>query len=166
MLCDGRPDGLSAQLFRAVARRLREKKGVCVNDSWLDEEGGGGGGGDRGVEVDTKTKSTQPPSSISSSSSSSTPFPLSLALGHLINDPQGAHPPTHANVVFRTTQLSATHLPSPSLLSLVPTLTASGNNREERVVVCVVAAEAVEGGEEGRELLVEYGQDPRSVGYV
>jgi len=54
----------------------------------------------------------------------------------------------------------------PSLLPLLPSLSASGHNQVERGVVAVGKLAGMEGGKEGKELFVNYGQDPMSVGYV
>jgi len=162
-LCDGRPFGLSAHMFRAISRRQHERLGLQVNDAWLEGEGEGGkenGEGtakERGAEGGGKRSS--------------------LAWGHLINDPQGSG--GRPNVAFRTIRVTvaasaapaapASSFPPsfpPSLLPSLPTLSASGNNARERVVIAVVAVEAMEGGAEGKELFVQYSQDPTHLGYI
>ena len=147
LLCDGRPNGISAQLFRAHSERETEYKGMRVNSCWLEEEEEderGREGGREGGRLEG-----------------------CLALGHLINDPKGSE--YEANVVFKATRLTADSSPPslpPSLLPLLPSLSASGDNQVERVVVTVVTLAGMEGGKEGKELFVNYGQDPMSVGYV
>jgi hypothetical protein len=150
LLCDGRPDGISAQLFRAHSERVRANKGMEVNSCWLEEEEEEEGEGGREGEKKEGRR-----------------LEGCLALGHLINDPKGSE--YEANVVFKATRLTADSSPPslpPSLLPLLPSLSASGDNQVERVVVVVVAMGGMEGGKEGKELFVNYGQDPLSVGYV
>lgn len=147
LLCDGRPEGISAQLFRARAEREMERNGIGVCTRWLEEEGEGEEGREERKEKGRLAGC--------------------LGLGHLINDPKGSE--CDANVVFKASRLTADSAPPslpPSLLPYLPTLSASGNNRMERVVVAVVALEGIEGGRDGKELFVSYGQDPTSVGYV
>jgi hypothetical protein len=147
-------------MFRAISLRQHERLGLQVNDAWLEGEGEGGKENGEGAAKERDAEGGGKRSS--------------LAWGHLINDPQGSG--GRPNVAFRTIRVTvatpaapASSFPPsfpPSLLPSLPTLSASGNNARERVVIAVVAVEAMEGGAEGKELFVQYSQEPTRLGYI
>jgi hypothetical protein len=173
LLVDGRPDGLSGEIFETAAE-LRTRADTC----WLDAPSACAARG--GAESSTDgARSCRLCGFVA-------PRPdAARALGHLVNHmPDGMA----ANVVFRLVPLPA-DVP-PALLDLLPCIHAGGLQPTPRWVraqswlmrhrsadVCsvllrffsalqVVEVRASRALSVGEELYADYGKDPSSLGYL
>lgn len=176
LMVDGRLDGLSAARFAAAARG----SGAPVNAAWLDSERWQDPSAARPGPPISGTNGAAISSSTSSSSISrggrravqQEPGALLLqaAAGHLINH----QPPGKANATFDLCPLPASL--APALLRFVPALNAAGADPGLRWVPLVRALQPLAAPEPGGggisascspgvELFVDYGADPRNLGF-